>query len=150
MVDLTNLDSIMNMRREDVPVLHTLPKGRYRFTVQRARVNGPLGQNNRHLIEFSIKPTEVIDGDFDESALDLTEPVRLQFWMTDKSLANKAPHISVFSFFETLGLDAEDGSFSELLEATVNRDFEGTTKISERSPKNPEPVAEVERIFEAA
>tara|TARA_R110000803_G_scaffold80261_5_gene146064 strand:- start:8306 stop:8725 length:420 start_codon:yes stop_codon:yes gene_type:complete len=139
----------MSMELTDVPQLMTLPNGKYRFNINRARMNGPVGKNNRFVVEFSIKPTEVLEGGFPEEQLDMISPVRHQYWITEKSIASKHPNISIWKFFELLEIETGDGNFGELLEACVNRDFEASTKIGERSQNNPEPMAEIDRVFTA-
>lgn len=150
MVDLTNLESIMNLTMDDLPEPVVLTNGRYRFLVTRAKMTGPLGKNNIYRADFQVKPVDVVEGDMDPDDLPNADNVRCQYWLTDKSLRSPYSNVNIFKFFEVLGLDF-DGStkVTDLMEATVNREFEGTTTREERSDKDPSPVAAVDRVFEA-
>ncbi len=115
----THIDDYLDVTPEDVPEAVVLTDGVYDFAVGQWR-RDIVGEDQKSKVTIILKPVAIVDSDLDEEEFTFAENVRLQFWLTEKALASKAPHISMTSWLtKYLGLPESGVNLRDLLEMTL-------------------------------
>lgn len=115
----THIDDYLDVSPEDVPEAVVLTDGVYDLTIGPWR-RDLVGDEQKSKVTIVLKPTAVVDSELSEDEFTFAENVRQEFWLTEKALASKAPHISMTSFLtKTLGLPESGVTNRDLLEMTL-------------------------------
>ena len=115
----TQIDDYLDVTPEDVPEAVVLTDGVYDLTIGPWR-RDKVGDEQKSKVTIVLKPTAIVDSELDEEEFVFAENVRQEFWLTEKALASKAPHISMTSFLvKTLGLPEEGITLRDMLEMTL-------------------------------
>ena len=145
----TMIDDYLDVTPEDVPEAIVLPDGIYDFTVGPWR-RDKVGEDQKSKITISLKPVAIVDSEVDEEQFQWAENVRQEFWLTEKALASKAPHISMTAWLtKVLGLPEEGVSLRDLLEMSLGLPVRARTKIEMKGKEKDIPQAEVTRFLKA-
>lgn len=150
---MTDFSDFMGMSIGDVPTAKVLEDGIFIFSVSNYFDKVVETKNgSTKVVTIRLTPTEVVESDFSPEDLELAENLRLEFWITKKALAMRAPHISLGRFIQTV-LDLTDEEVGNLdfgtgLEMLLGKRFKAVAKKG--VGYNDQPEANVTRIIEAA
>jgi hypothetical protein len=143
----TQIDDYLDVTPEEVPEAVVLTDGVYDFTIGQWR-RDKVGEDQKSKVTISLKPTAIVDSELDDEEFEFAENVRLEFWLTEKALASKAPHISMTSWLtKTLGLPEEGVSLRDLLEMTLGLQVRARVKKEMGGKEKDIPQAEVARFL---
>src|SRR5690606_13878856 len=94
---MTDVTDFLNMTPDETPDPVELTDGVYEFVIVGARTDH-VGENNTARKRLTLKADAVIDADFPPDDLPQADAVRLDFFMTEKSLKVNNPTISAKQF----------------------------------------------------
>lgn len=142
----TNIDDYLDVAPEDVPEAVVLTNGVYRFQIGPWR-RDKVGDDQKSKVTISLRPTAMVESDLSDEEFEYAENVRAVFWLTEKAMASKAPHISLVAFLtHYLGLP-EEVPIRELLEMTLGLDVVARVSKEMTGKNNDIPQAEVQRYL---
>jgi len=150
MVDLSNF---VSMSFGAVPEQKLLAEGIYEMVISgyydtQYEKDG----ETRTIINIRLKAAEVVEADFEEEDLDVSEPVRMTFFCTGPALAQKSPVISVRAFVRDI-LDLSTDEVDQLdvgpaLEMLTGRRFRAVLRHEMGGKNKDVKEAKVAKILE--
>ena len=144
---MSNLDKLMSMNAEDTPDPVEVSEGQFRFNVKTYKVD-EVGENKTPKVTVIVGVTGVIDADkFDPANIPNATPVRMEFWGTDKALAQRSAARSLKQFLCGALELPEELPYGELLEMSINSEFVGQVKIEMEGRDNDIPTPRINRII---
>lgn len=130
----------------EVPEAAVLESGIYDFQIGPWR-RDKVGEDQKSKVTISLKPLSIVDSEMDEEMFGRAENVRLVYWLTEKALGSRAPHISMVKFLtEVLELPEETPN-KELLEMSLGLTFTARVVKSLGGRNKDQPEAEVVRFI---
>jgi hypothetical protein len=144
---MSSLEAFMSTNASDVKDPVELVKGQYRFTVVSYRAE-TVGENQNTKVTIKVKATDVVDAEgFDADSLAEAMPVFMEYWGTDKSLAQPSPVISLKQFLVHVLELPESLDFNQLLEMAISAEFVGLVDIKMEGKDKDRPTPRVVRII---
>ncbi len=136
----------LDMPPSEMPEATVLESGIYRFQVGPWR-RDKVGEDQKSKVTISAKPIEIVNSEMGEEQFHLAENMRLVYWLTEKAVASRAPHISMTKFLtEVLGLP-EELPTKELLEMALGLTFTARVVKKMGGRNNDQPEVEVARFI---
>jgi hypothetical protein len=153
MADKVDLSDFMTMSFGDIPEQKLLEDGIYEFVVQGYfdRQYEKDGET-RTIVTVRTKADSVIESEYDDDDLGVSEVVRMDFFCTEPALAQKSPVISLRAFCRDI-LDLSSDEVANLdvapaLEMLTGRRFSGVVKRGMGGKNKDIPEAKITKVIE--
>jgi hypothetical protein len=144
---MSSLEAFMGTAASDVKDPVELTKGQYRFAITSYRAE-QVGENQTPKITIKAKAVDVVDAeDFDPDSIAEAMPVFMEYWGTDKSLAQPSPVISLKQLLVHVFELPDELDFTQLLEMSISQEFVGLVDIKMEGKDKDRPTPRVVRII---